>query len=199
MSQGILQHDTWGVKGDLDWSKIRADIQEHGINNSMLTCCMPTGSTSQILGQYENFEPLTSNIYNRKVLSGEYPVINRYLMDELIRMNIWSTSLKNKIIMDGGSIQAITEIPIELRELHKTNWDLKQKSILDLSIGRGPFIDQTQSLNIYMSQPELDRLSKMHFYGWKGGLKTGMYYLRTKPQVTAKRITCTEDVCIVCQ
>ncbi|MDH5580376.1 MAG: ribonucleoside-diphosphate reductase subunit alpha, partial [Bdellovibrionales bacterium] len=150
---------------------------------------MPTASTSQILGNNECFEPITSNIYVRRVLSGEFAVVNKYLVKDLIKRDIWNDRIRNEIIANSGSIQGIQEIPAELKELYKTVWEIKQRTIIDMSQRRGPFIDQSQSLNIHMEDPNFGKLTSMHFYAWKAGLKTGMYYLRSRAAVNAVKFT----------
>jgi ribonucleoside-diphosphate reductase alpha chain len=160
-----------------------------GIRNSLLIAPMPTASTSQILGYTECFEPMTSNIYARRTLAGEYVVVNRYLMNDLLSRGIWNESLKQQIISQNGSVQGIKEIPDDLQALYKTSWEIKQRVLIDMAAGRGPFICQSQSLNLFMENPTYAKLTSMHFYGWKQGLKTGCYYLRTKAPVMAQKFT----------
>ena len=181
MSQGILQQDMWGVTPtDLwDWEPLRADIAKYGVRNSLLVAPMPTASTSQILGNNECFEPYTSNIYSRRVLAGEFQVVNPWLLKDLVDMGLWSDNMKNRIIADGGSIQNIPNIPADLKTLYKTVWEISQRSIVQMAADRGAFIDQSQSLNIHLKDPTMGKITSMHFAGWKMGLKTGMYYLRT--------------------
>ncbi|KAF2100356.1 hypothetical protein NA57DRAFT_54449 [Rhizodiscina lignyota] len=181
VSQGILQYDMWNVTPtDLwDWSALKADIAEHGVRNSLLVAPMPTASTSQILGNNECFEPYTSNIYSRRVLAGEFQVVNPWLLKDLVDMGLWSDNMKNRIIADGGSIQRIPNIPDDLKALYKTVWEISQRTIVQMAADRGAFIDQSQSLNIHMKEPTMGKITSMHFAGWKLGLKTGMYYLRT--------------------
>lgn len=196
ISQGQLQFDLWGHKVDntlWDWDALRADIKKHGVRNSLLVAPMPTASTSQILGNTECFEPITSNIYVRRVLSGEFAVVNKYLVQDLIEAGLWTDEMRNKIIAHNGSIQAIEEIPEDLKALYKTVWEIKQKSVLDLAAGRSPFIDQGMSLNIHMEDPNFGKLSSMHFYAWKSGLKTGMYYLRSRAAVNAVKFTVRQE------
>jgi ribonucleoside-diphosphate reductase alpha chain len=191
-SQGLLQFDLWNHdnhSGRWDWNALKADIKEHGLRNSLLVAPMPTASTSQILGNNECFEPITSNIYVRRVLSGEFAVVNKFLVKDLINAGIWNDDLRNEIIANNGSIQNIQRIPEELKALYKTVWEVKQKSVIDMSAGRGPYIDQGQSLNVHMEAPNFGKLSSMHFYAWKKGLKTGMYYLRTRAAVNAVQFT----------
>jgi len=190
-SQGKLQFDLWGVKPSdrWDWDALKKRVVEQGMRNSLLVSPMPTASTSQILGFNECFEPFTSNIYTRRVLAGEFTIINKYLLQDLIERGLWNQDLKNRIIADGGSVQNITEIPDEIKQLYRTVWEIKQKDIIDMAADRGAFIDQSQSLNIFMSVPTKAKLTSMHFYGWKKGLKTGMYYLRTRPATNAIQFT----------
>ncbi len=182
VSQGILQYDMWGVTPTerWDWESLKAEIQEHGIRNSLLIAPMPTASTSQILGNNECFEPYTSNIYTRRVLSGEFIVINQHLLKDLISRNLWTENVRNALIANNGSIQHIEGMPQDLKDLYKTSWELKQKVILDMAADRGAFICQSQSLNVFVETPNYKKLSSMHFYAWQKGLKTGMYYLRTR-------------------
>ena len=190
-SQGILQFDLWGVKpsDDFPWNELKEEIKKYGLRNSLLVAPMPTASTSQILGNNECFEPFTSNIYSRRTLSGEFVMINKYLVKDLIKLGLWNSDIKNKIIVGNGSVQQINEIPREIKELYKTVWELKQKDLIDMSADRGAFIDQSQSLNIWMKNPTFAKITSMHFYGWKKGLKTGMYYLRTKAASQAIQFT----------
>jgi ribonucleoside-diphosphate reductase alpha chain len=195
VSKGILQYDMWGVKPtDLwDWTELKEKIAKDGIRNSLLLAPMPTASTSQILGNNECIEPFTSNIYTRRVLSGEFTVVNKYLIEDLIRLDLWNDTMKNRIIEANGSIQGIEEIPMNLKDLYKTVWEIKQKRVLELAADRGAFIDQSQSLNIHMTDVNMGKLSSMHFYAWKSGLKTGMYYLRTKAAADAIKFTVRKD------
>ncbi|KAL8687497.1 MAG: hypothetical protein Q9218_006347 [Villophora microphyllina] len=181
VSQGILQYDMWNVTPTnlWDWDSLKADIAKHGVRNSLLVAPMPTASTSQILGFNECFEPYTSNIYSRRVLAGEFQVVNPWLLKDLVDMGLWSDNMKNRIIADGGSIQNIPNIPADLKALYKTVWEISQRSIVQMAADRGAFIDQSQSLNIHMKDPTMGKITSMHFAGWKLGLKTGMYYLRT--------------------
>ncbi|KAK9449484.1 ribonucleotide reductase [Limtongia smithiae] len=180
-SKGVLQFDMWNVTPtDLwDWDELKENLSKYGLRNSLLVAPMPTASTSQILGFNECFEPYTSNIYSRRVLSGEFQIVNPYLLKDLVDLGLWSDNMKNRIIADNGSIQNIPNIPNYLKELYKTVWEISQKHILDMAADRSPFIDQSQSLNIHIKNPTMGKLTSMHFYGWKKGLKTGMYYLRT--------------------
>jgi ribonucleoside-diphosphate reductase alpha chain len=191
ISQGIFQFDMWNVKPSdrWDWEGLRKNILKYGVRNSLLLAPMPTASTSQILGNNECFEPFTSNIYVRRVLSGEFIVVNKYLLRDLVKLGLWNDALKNKIIANNGSIQNIPEIPQELRDLYKTVWEIKQKHILDMAADRGAFIDQSQSLNLFMEDVNVSKLTSAHFHAWKKGLKTGMYYLRTKAAADAIKFT----------
>lgn len=197
MSKGQFQFDLWGVEPSdrYDWERLRQQVMQHGIRNSLLVALMPTASTSQILGNNECIEPITSNIYTRRVLSGEFVIVNKYLMHDLIDLGLWDEAMKNKIIAGNGSIQHIDEIPDELKELYKTVWEIKQKAIVDLAADRGAFVCQSQSLNIFLREPNFKKLTSMHFYGWNRGLKTGTYYLRT--QAAADAIKFTVDVATV--
>ncbi|KAL8742037.1 MAG: hypothetical protein Q9190_005418, partial [Brigantiaea leucoxantha] len=181
VSQGILQYDMWNVTPtDLwDWDSLKSNIAQHGVRNSLLVAPMPTASTSQILGNNECFEPYTSNIYSRRVLAGEFQVVNPWLLKDLVDMGLWSDNMKNRIIAEGGSIQNIPNIPIGLKALYKTVWEIPQRVIVQMAADRGAFIDQSQSLNIHLKEPTMGKITSMHFAGWKLGLKTGMYYLRT--------------------
>jgi ribonucleoside-diphosphate reductase alpha chain len=192
MSEGIFQFDMWNVQptsGNWDWAALKAEVKKHGVRNSLLVAPMPTASTSQILGNNECFEPITSNIYVRRVLSGEFAIVNRYLVNDLIKLGIWDDKMRNEIIACNGSVQSVASIPDEVKALYKTVWEIKQKAVVDMSQGRGPFIDQGQSLNVFMEDPNFGKLSSMHFYAWKAGLKTGMYYLRTRAAVNAVQFT----------
>lgn len=181
VSRGILQYDMWNVTPtDLwDWVSLKDQIARHGVRNSLLVAPMPTASTSQILGFNECFEPYTSNIYSRRVLAGEFQVVNPWLLKDLVDMGLWSDNMKNRIIADGGSVQNIPNIPADIKALYKTVWEISQRTIVQMAADRGAFIDQSQSLNIHMKEPTMGKITSMHFAGWKLGLKTGMYYLRT--------------------
>ncbi|MDA9874068.1 ribonucleoside-diphosphate reductase subunit alpha, partial [Saprospiraceae bacterium] len=183
-SKGILQFDMWGVKPSdrYDWKKTKADIKKDGMRNSLLLAPMPTASTSQILGNNECFEPYTSNIYSRRTLSGEYVIINRHLLNDLIKLGIWDDDMKQRLMAANGSIQDF-DLPQEIKDLYKTVWEISQKNIIDQSADRGAYICQSQSLNLFIENPNFGKLSSMHFYAWKAGLKTGMYYLRSKAAV----------------
>tara|TARA_B000000477_G_scaffold120031_1_gene121051 strand:- start:1609 stop:4020 length:2412 start_codon:yes stop_codon:yes gene_type:complete len=191
ISEGLFQFDLWNENPTdrYDWNKLRKDIKEFGIRNSLLLSPMPTASTSQIMGFNESFEPITNNIFQRRTLSGEFIVINKYLIKKLIDMGLWNKEMKDTIILNEGSIQNINEIDKKLRDLYKTSWEIKQKKIIDMSADRGKYICQTQSLNIFMEDPDFQKLSSMHFYGHSKGLKTGSYYLRTKPRAKTQQFT----------
>ena len=209
MSRGIIQPDLWGVTPltdeDLDWDSLRARASK-GVRNSLLIAPMPTASTAQILGFNECFEPFTTNIYSRRVLAGEFVVVNKYLVSDLNKLGLWNTQLKDKIVKNMGSVQGIPEIPAELQNLYKTAWELKQKTLIDLAADRGVYICQSQSLNLWVADPDYGRLTSMHFYAWQKGLKTGIYYLRTKAPVAAQQFTVDptlakenkEEGCLMC-
>ncbi|KAK9496816.1 hypothetical protein O3M35_012969 [Rhynocoris fuscipes] len=190
-SKGILQYDLWNVKPTSlwDWSVLKAKIAEYGIRNSLLIAPMPTASTAQILGNNESFEPFTTNIYTRRVLSGEFQVVNHHLLRDLVELKLWDDNMKNELIKNNGSIQNIRGIPENLKALYKTVWEISQKTVLQMAADRGAFIDQSQSLNVHIAEPNFGKITSMHFYGWKLGLKTGMYYLRTKPAAQAIQFT----------
>ncbi|KAI7863385.1 ribonucleotide reductase [Spinellus fusiger] len=191
ISQGILQHDMWNTKGSdrWDWDGLRAKIALHGVRNSLLVAPMPTASTSQILGNNECFEPYTSNIYTRRVMSGEFQVVNHHLLKDLIQRGLWNDQVKNMIIAHNGSVQQVPTIPQDLKDLYKTVWELSQRVIIDMAADRAAFIDQSQSMNLFAAEPTFGKLTSMHFYAWKKGLKTGMYYLRSRPAVDAIKFT----------
>lgn len=192
MSEGIFQHNMWGLdesKLQYDWAGLRKMIMENGIRNSMLTALPPTASTASILGNVESFEVITSNFYMRNVLSGTFPIINKHLAKDLNKLGLWNKDIVNDIISNDGSIQNIKNIPTELKKLYKTTWETSQKVTVNLSADRGPFIDHTQSLNIFMEKPSIAKLTSMHFYGWKKGLKTGSYYIRSRPITKAEQFT----------
>ena len=198
MSKGEFQYNMWGVKdedlsGRWDWASLRKDVVKNGVRNSLLVAPMPTASTSQILGNNEAFEPYTSNIYTRRVLSGEFIVVNKHLLEDLVNLGLWNNSMKEELMKANGSIQNIEGIPADLKELYKTVWELSMKDIIDMSRHRGYFIDQSQSLNLFMEDPDYSKLTSMHFYAWKSGLKTGMYYLRTKSAVNAIKFTLSNE------
>ena len=196
VSKGILQYDMWNVKPSerWEWDLLRDEIKKNGVRNSLLLAPMPTASTAQILGNNECFEPYTSNIYTRRVLSGEFIIVNKHLLRDLVKLGIWDDRLKNKLMASNGSIQNIEEIPENIKNLYKTAWEISQKVLLDMAADRGAFIDQSQSLNIFMENANFAKLTSMHFYGWKAGLKTGMYYLRTKSATDAIKFTLDKEV-----
>lgn len=191
VSKGIFQYDMWEKKPtDLwNWSALKEKVAKHGVRNSLLIAPMPTASTAQILGNNESFEPYTSNIYNRRVLSGEFQIVNHHLLKDLTELDLWDDDMKNLIIGNNGSIQTIEEIPQHIRDLYKTVWEISQKTLIQMAADRGAFIDQSQSFNIHVAEPNYGKLTSIHFYGWKMGLKTGMYYLRTKPAANAIQFT----------
>ena len=194
-SKGILQFDMWNVKPSnrYSWSSLKQKIKKYGLRNSLLVAPMPTASTSQILGNNECFEPFTSNIYVRRTLAGEFIMINKYLIRELIKENKWDENIKNEIIKDNGSIQNIEHLSKELKEKYKTVWEIPMKDIIDMSADRGAYICQSQSLNLWMKVPTYDKLTSMHMYAWKRGLKTGLYYLRTKAKAAPQQFTIEPD------
>ena len=194
ISKGEFQHNLWGIKDDelsgrWDWVALRKEVKKHGVRNSLLVAPMPTASTSQILGNNECFEPYTSNIYTRRVLSGEFIVVNKHLLEDLVNLGLWTEDLKQDLMRANGSVQQLDNIPDDIKELYKTAWELSMKDIIDMSRQRGYFIDQSQSLNLFMEGATMAKLTSMHFYAWKSGLKTGMYYLRTKSAVDAIKFT----------
>ena len=191
VSKAQFQFDLWGVEPSLrwDWYSLKAEVLKHGVRNSLLVAPMPTASTSQILGNNECFEPYTSNIYVRRVLSGEFVVVNKHLLNDLIELNLWNDEMKNRIIANNGSIQKIDEIPDHIKDVYKTVWEIKQRTLIDMAADRGAFICQSQSLNLFVDAPTTSKLTSMHFYGWRKGLKTGMYYLRSKAASQAVQFT----------
>ena len=198
ISQGEFQYNLWGLNdsdlsGRWDWTSLRKEVMEHGVRNSLLMAPMPTASTSQILGNNEAFEPYTSNIYTRRVLSGEFIVVNKHLLHDLVNLGLWNESLKQEIMRANGSVQNIDVIPQDIKDLYKTVWEMSMKDIIDMSRQRGYFIDQSQSLNLFMENATFAKLTSMHFYAWQSGLKTGMYYLRTKSAVDAIKFTLNND------
>ena len=194
IAEGEFQHNLWGIKDDelsgrWDWKGLRKLVKKHGVRNSLLVAPMPTASTSQILGNNECFEPYTSNIYTRRVLSGEFIVVNKHLLEDLVNLGLWNEDLKQELMRNNGSVQNIEVIPDDIKELYRTVWELSMKDIIDMARQRGYFIDQSQSLNLFVEGATMSKLTSMHFYGWKSGLKTGMYYLRTKSAVDAIKFT----------
>ena len=224
ISKGLFQFDLWNVKPSdrYDWDKLRKQVIEHGVRNSLLTALMPTASTSQILGNNEAFEPFTSNMYTRRTLSGDFIVSNKYMIKDLCDLGLWNKELKDQVIANNGSIQNINGIPDDIKKLYRTSWELKQKSLIDLSLGRGPYVCQTQSLNLFFEEPTVKILTSALFYGWKKGIKTGVYYVRSRPKTQAQQFTidpkliknkkvqekqrqssksnytCTDDICYSC-
>jgi ribonucleoside-diphosphate reductase alpha subunit len=206
MSKGIFQYDMWAkANGDaivplthqdhtLDWDSLKARVVQHGVRNSLMVAPMPTASTSQILGFNECVEPFTSNIYTRRTLAGEFIVINKYLMKDLEKLGVWNEMMKQQIIARNGSVQGIDQIPELIQKLYKTSWEIKQKVLIDMAASRGAFICQSQSLNLFVADPNYAKLTSMHFYGWKQGLKTGIYYLRTRAPVMAQKFTIDPDL-----
>ena len=194
ISKGEFQHNMWGVEdkelsGRWNWGKLRKDVLKHGVRNSLLVAPMPTASTSQILGNNECFEPYTSNLYTRRVLSGEFIIVNKHLLKDLVELGLWNEDMKQELMRSNGSIQDIKQIPDELKELYRTVWEMSMKDIIDMARHRGYFIDQSQSLNLFMEGATMSKLTSMHFYAWKSGLKTGMYYLRTKSAIDPIKFT----------
>merc|ERR1712176_708066 len=194
-SEGKLQFDLWNrtpSSGRWDWAGLKAKIAEHGLRNSLLFAPMPTASTAQILGNNESFEPYTQNLYVRRVLSGEFVTVNRHLLKDLIRRKLYTEDMRLQLIAHNGSVQNL-DLPADIKELYKTVWEIKQRIVLDMAADRGPYIDQSQSLNIHMVDATTAKLSSMHFHGWQLGLKTGMYYLRTKAATDAIKFTVDVD------
>jgi ribonucleoside-diphosphate reductase alpha subunit len=191
VSKGNFQYDLWGVTPSnlWDWTNLKENVAKYGIRNSLLLAPMPTASTAQILGNNESIEPFTSNMYNRRVLAGEFTIVNKYLMKELIDLGIWTPEVRNQILHDGGSVQKIRTLPDHIKEKYRTVWEIKQKAVLDMAADRGAFIFQSQSLNVHIADPSISKLTSMHFYAWKKGLKTGMYYLRGRPKADAIQFT----------
>merc|ERR1719440_1499861 len=191
-SKGQLQFDLWGrtpQSGRWDWAALKAKIAQYGLRNSLLVAPMPTASTAQILGNNESFEPYTQNIYVRRVLAGEFVNVNRHLVKDLLERGLWSEEMKKHLIAHNGSVQNLPNMPADLKALYKTVWEVKQKSVIEMAADRSPYICQSQSLNIHLTDCTTAKLSSMHFYGWKMGLKTGQYYLRTKAAVDAIKFT----------
>ncbi len=204
MSKGVFQFDMWNTSPSnrYDWSSLRENIMKYGIRNSLLVALMPTASTSQIMGNNECFEPYTSNLYTRQTIAGNFVIINKYLVEDLTALRLWSNELKDKIIAHNGSIQQIQEIPQNLKTLYKTVWEIKQKTLIDMAASRAPYICQTQSMNLFFEEPSINILSSALFYAWKKGLKTGSYYIRTRPKVQAQQFTIDpklkEEICESC-
>jgi ribonucleoside-diphosphate reductase alpha chain len=191
ISEGVFQFDLWNEKPTMnyDWDKLKEDVKKDGVRNSLLIALMPTASTSQILGNNECFEPFTSNIYTRRTIAGDFVIINKYLVEDLLKIGLWNKEIKDMIIANNGSVQSIDSIPQDIKNLYKTVWEIKQKALIDLSIGRGPFVCQTQSMNLFFEEPTTEQLTSAFFYSWKKGLKTGCYYIRTRPKVQAQQFT----------
>lgn len=218
-SKGLFQHNLWGLdeaKLNYDWADLRKKVMAHGLRNSMLTALPPTASTANIMGNTSSFETVTSNLFTRTVIAGTFQIVNKYLVNDLIKLNLWSPEMKDSIILANGSIQGVANIPKDIKELYKTTWETSQKDTITMSADRAPFVDHSQSLNIFMANPTISRLSSMHFYGWKKGLKTGMYYLRSQPISTAEKISVStntqqqqvealscsidnKDACVMCE
>jgi ribonucleoside-diphosphate reductase alpha chain len=200
MNEGKMQFDLWKetpITTYLNWEGLRA-LCKAGMRNSLLIALMPTASTSQILGNTECFEPFTSNLYSRRVLAGEFIVINKYLVEDLVARGLWTSDVRTEIIANGGSIQSMTTLPSELRELYRTAWEIPMKTLITMARDRAPFVCQSQSLNLFVADPTYSKLSSMHFYAWKQGLKTGCYYLRTKAAAKAQQFTVEPSACITC-
>jgi len=192
-SKGILQFDLWDKQpeGNWDWDSLKKELSKHGLRNSLLLAPMPTASTSQILGNTECFEPITSNIFQRQSMAGDFTIINKHLVADLLNLGLWNVQMKDRILAGGGSIQEINEIPNEIKVLYKTAWEIKQKVLIDQAAERGIYICQSQSLNLFVEDPDISKISNMHFYAWKAGLKTGCYYLRTRPKAKMSSYTLT--------
>jgi ribonucleoside-diphosphate reductase alpha chain len=191
-SKGIFQFDMWGVtpkSGRWQWDNLKEQVVKHGVRNSLLVAPMPTASTSQILGNNECFEPYTSNIYTRRTLSGEFIIANKHLMKDLISLGLWNDNMKNRLIAANGSVQKLPDVPQNIKDLYKTVWEISQKIIIDMAADRGAYICQSQSMNVFMQDPNFGKLTSMHFYAWKKGLKTGMYYLRSQAATAAIQFT----------
>ena len=190
-SRGELQFDLWGVEPSdrYDWATLKTRIKARGIRNSLLLAPMPTASTSQILGYNECIEPITSNIYNRRTIAGEFILANKYLMQDLLKLDMWNEKIKNNIIANNGSIQHLDKIPVEIREKYRTVWEIPMRQLIDMAADRGAFVCQSQSLNLWLEDPNYSNLTSMHFYSWSKGLKTGIYYLRRRARHQAQQFT----------
>ena len=195
LSEGKFQFDLWNIKpSDMwDWENLRTKIKKHGVRNSLTTACMPTASTGIILGNTETFQIQTSNIYKRQTLSGEFLLVNRHLVKELSKRNLWDKEIRDNIVLENGSVQNIPNFPEELKEIYKSVWETSQKTVIDMATDRAPFIDQTQSMNLWLSTPTFGKVNSMHMYAWKKGLKTGMYYLRSRSAVDAVKVTVSSE------
>jgi ribonucleotide reductase alpha subunit len=201
-SKGKLQHDLWNDTPRetpyLDWDGLSASVKEHGLRNSLSIALMPTASTSQILGNNECFEPFTSNLYVRHVLAGDFIIVNKYLVDDLMDIGLWNSEMRTHIIANNGSIQNVEGIPDAIKERYRTAWEIPQKTLINMSRDRAPFVCQSQSLNLFVNDPTYARISSMHVYAWKQGLKTGCYYLRTKAVASAQKFTVEPPSCTTC-
>ena len=195
LSEGKFQFDLWNIKPSdkWDWENLRTKIRKHGVRNSLTTACMPTASTGIILGNTETFQIQTSNIYKRQTLSGEFLLVNRHLVKELSKRNLWDKEIRDNIILENGSVQNIPNFPDDLKEIYKTVWETSQRIVIDMAADRAPFIDQTQSMNLWLSNPTFGKVNSMHMYAWKKGLKTGMYYLRSRSAVDAVKVTVSSE------
>jgi ribonucleotide reductase alpha subunit len=195
-SKGVLQFDMWNVEPSdrYDWTSLKESIQTYGLRNSLLVAPMPTASTSQILGYNECFEPITSNLYSRKTLAGDFVVVNKYLMRELIQLGQWNEQIKNNIIANKGSVQQLTILPEHIRNKYKIVWEIPMKHLIDMASDRGVYICQSQSMNLWMEDPVYNKLTSMHFYAWEKGLKTGIYYLRRKAKHQAQQFTIEPEI-----
>jgi ribonucleotide reductase alpha subunit len=215
-SKGMFQHNLWGLdesKLNYNWVKLRKDVIKYGLRNSLVTALPPTASTANIMGNASSFETVTSNIFMRSVIAGNFMIVNNYLVKDLQKLGLWNSSMKDEIILNDGSIQNIRSIPDEIKQLYKTTWETSQKETISMSADRAPFIDHSQSLNIFMAIPTTAKLSSAHFHGWKLGLKTGSYYIRSLPSSTAEKITVSvqkqqeilacsidnKDACVMCE
>ena len=207
-SEGLLQFDLWDAEpgrprtplaGRWDWTSLRARVAQHGLRNSLLLAPMPTASTAQILGNNECFEPFTSNLYVRRVLAGEFAVVNRHLVRKLESLGLWTEEVRTQILQGNGSVQHVAAVPDAVKAVYKTAWEMKMRTLIDLAADRGAFVDQSQSLNLFVAEPTAAKLSSMHFYAWKAGLKTGMYYLRTRAAAEAIKV-CAKggEECLAC-
>jgi len=198
ISEGKFQFDLWGVEppNPSKWEKLRPEVMKYGVRNSLLVAPMPTASTSQILGNNECFEPYTTNIYLRRTLAGEFVVVNKHLVRRLKELDMWNKQVKDAIIRSGGSVQGFKELPQEIKDVYKTVWEISQKSIINMAADRGAFVDQSQSMNLFLESPTMSKLSSMHMYAWSKGLKTGMYYLRSKAK--SRPIQFTLEPCDTC-
>jgi len=195
LSEGKFQFDLWDVKPSemWNWDALREKVIKHGVRNSLTTACMPTASTGIILGNTETFQIQTSNIYKRQTLSGEFLLVNRHLVKELSKRNLWNKEMRDNIILENGSVQNISKFPEDLKEIYKTVWETSQRTVIDMAADRAPFIDQTQSMNLWLSNPTFGKVNSMHMYAWKKGLKTGMYYLRSRSAVDAVKVTVSSE------